>query len=155
MARRRPHSDRRTDLVPEDPPAETTDKAPAAPCRLHWLDARRGILASAADWLLAEAGAHARREHPHLDDRALVLAEPHVFAGAVGTRVHQDQPARRLPDDAGRADRDHHAEQHRKALERVGARPGDVGVGHRHREDREAHQERPARTAQPQGADLL
>ena len=57
MARRRPHSDRRTDLVPEDPPAETTDKAPAAPCRLHWLDARRGILASAADWLLAEAGA--------------------------------------------------------------------------------------------------
>ena len=57
MARRRPHSDRRKDLVPEDPPAETTTEAPAAPCRLHWLDARRGILASAADWLLAEAGA--------------------------------------------------------------------------------------------------
>ena len=46
----------------------------------------------------------------------------HVLAGPKGARVHEDEPARRLADDARRADRHHQAEQHRQPLERFGSR---------------------------------
>ena len=92
--------------------------------------------------LLAEARAQARGEHPHLDDRALVLADAHVLARAERARVHEDQSARRLADDARRADRQHQAEQHRQPLERLRSRAGNVRVRHGdgedpHREGRE------------------
>ncbi len=66
MARRKTGSDKQQALFADDPaPARApTPRAaaaadptavPAATCHRHWLDPRCGILASAADWLLAEA----------------------------------------------------------------------------------------------------
>ena len=66
MARRKTGSDTQQALFADDPapaaaPTPAADAAadptavPAATCHRHWLDPRCGILASAADWLLAEA----------------------------------------------------------------------------------------------------
>ncbi len=66
MARRKTGSDKQQALFADDPapdaaPTSTAAAAadptagPAATCHRHWLDPRCGILASAADWLLAEA----------------------------------------------------------------------------------------------------
>ena len=61
MARRKTPSDPQPSLFADDPPADrnpagpASTLGPAATCHRHWLDPRCGILASAADWLLAEA----------------------------------------------------------------------------------------------------
>ena len=48
--------------------------------------------------------------------------------GPEGPRVHEDEPARGLADDAGRTDRHHEAQQHREPLERVAVpSPGCTG----------------------------
>ena len=58
MARRKTPSDPQQSLFADDPPPDRSPAStpgPAATCHRHWLDPRCGILASAADWLLAEA----------------------------------------------------------------------------------------------------
>lgn len=61
MARRKTPSDPQQSLFADDPPPDRSPAGPAstpgptATCHRHWLDPRCGILASAADWLLAEA----------------------------------------------------------------------------------------------------
>ena len=58
MARRKTPSDPQPSLFADDPPPDRSPASPAVPaatCHRHWLDPRCGILASAADWLLAEA----------------------------------------------------------------------------------------------------
>ena len=61
MARRKTPSDPQPSLFADDPPPDRSPAGPASPpgpaatCHRHWLDPRCGILASAADWLLAEA----------------------------------------------------------------------------------------------------
>ncbi len=84
--------------------------------------------------LLAHSGADARREHAEPDHRTLVIRDAHVLARPIGPRVHQDQSARRLRDDARCADRHHEANEHRHAFERVGLRAGKMRIGHRDRE---------------------
>ncbi len=84
--------------------------------------------------LHAHAVAHVCREHAHLHDGAFGVADAHVFAHAKRARVHEDEPACRLADEARRADRHHEAEQHRQALEGVGVGAGDVRIGHHQRE---------------------
>ena len=76
------------------------------------------------------AGADLGGEGAQLGHRAFLLADAHVFADAQGARVHQDQAARRLADQAGAAQRDHQADQHRHALEGFAVGAGQVGVGH-------------------------
>ncbi len=80
--------------------------------------------------LLAHARPYPRREHAEIYDGAFVVDDFHVLAGTIGAGIHQDEPARRLADDAGRADRHHKAEQHGNALERVGVGARDVRVRH-------------------------
>ena len=77
--------------------------------------------------LFPQAGAQARLEHADVDHRAFALADAHVLSLAQGPRVHQDQAARALADDARRADRDHQADQHRQALEGGRVRTGQIG----------------------------
>ena len=61
VARRKTPSDPQPSLFADDPPPDRSPAGPASPpgpaatCHRHWLDPRCGILASAADWLLAEA----------------------------------------------------------------------------------------------------
>ncbi|MCY1420791.1 hypothetical protein D9M71_364250 [compost metagenome] len=59
-----------------------------------------------------------------------MLANAHEFTGAQGSGVRQDQPGRRLPDDAGSTQRDHQADQHRQTFERIGPGTRQVGISH-------------------------
>jgi hypothetical protein len=83
--------------------------------------------------VIIEAGANPRGEHAKLGDGAFVLADPDKLAGAQGPRVGQDQPGRRLPDDAGGAKGNHQADQHRQAFERIGTGARQIGISHRQR----------------------
>ncbi|MNL07263.1 hypothetical protein D3C87_1279350 [compost metagenome] len=77
-----------------------------------------------------ETGADPRGEHAQFGDGAFIVANLDELAGAQGARVGQDQTGGGLPDNTGRAKRNHQANQYRQALECIGAGPRQVGIGH-------------------------
>ena len=60
-----------------------------------------------------------------------------VLAGLDGTGEREEESAHHLSDEPARSDRQHHADEHADALERVGVGAGQVGIRHDHREQPE------------------
>ena len=80
--------------------------------------------------LFTQAGADAGGKHAHVGHRALLVGNAHIFTTAKHPAVGQDQATGRLPHQVGGTQRNHQPHQHRQALERLGLRTGQVGVGH-------------------------
>ena len=70
-----------------------------------------------------------RRQDTKVNDRAFDIGDPNVIADAQRARVGDHEAAHHLIDEAARAERQHDAEEHTRALEGIGARsPGSMDM---------------------------
>ena len=82
---------------------------------------------------------------PDRRHRAFGFADLHELAGAQGLGVHEHQAADGLVDDAGRADRQHQADEHADALEGLAVAAWNVGIRGDQREQPDDGDQQPPR----------